>query len=444
MSNIFRAYDVRGIYPEELNEDAAFKIGRAAALYLKAKNLVVGEDARISSPALSAKLKEGIISTGCDVLSIGLCTTPLFYFAVDKLNADGGIMITASHNPPEYNGFKTVGPRSISISSESGLLEIKNLLDKVINTGKIGQIKNTEVLSGYIDRVAEKAGKFENNLKLVIDAGNGTTSLVLGPLLEKLNIRYIPLYFEIDGNFPNHFPDISKEESLKFLKEKISSEKADLGVAFDGDGDRITFVDKNGVTIKADYILALLFKSSSRFFMKPKVVYDSRFTKSVKDLFGRNGIRSRVGYAFIKPLMRKVGAGFGGEMSGHFFMKEMNYSESAVLTMLKILKILNESGKSIEESVKPWQKYFDSREISLKVENREGSIANLKSKYNNGKLEELNGLTVEYPNWWFNIRPSNTEPLLRLVVEADTQKLLDQKVSELVSEIKKAPYLERG
>ncbi len=436
MSNIFRAYDIRGIYPEELNEDIAFKVGGATAQFLKAKNLVIGEDARISSPALSAKVKEGIVSAGCNVLSIGQCTTPLFYFSVNKLNADGGIMITASHNPAQYNGMKVVGKEAVPISSDNGLLDIQKLAESdIIASETPGQIKDVSAKESYINFLAGQSKA--NNLKIVIDASNGMAPIVLNDLLKKISFNITPINFNIDGPFPSHFPDVSQIENLRDLKNKILETKADVGFAFDGDADRLTVMDEKGDKLPAEFVIGLMFKAKSGLFGKPKVAYDLRFSRSIKELIGKNGFPSRIGYSFVRAKMREHDADLGGELSGHFDFKEMNYAESAILAMTRVIEIMAKESKPLSELVKPFVKYFNSGEINIEMQNRERVLENIKNKYANGKKSELDGITVEYPNWWFNVRSSNTEPVLRLIVEADTKELMDQKIAELISEINK-------
>ncbi|KKT81998.1 MAG: hypothetical protein A3B99_02075 [Candidatus Yanofskybacteria bacterium RIFCSPHIGHO2_02_FULL_44_12b] len=445
MSNIFHAYDVRGIYPTELNEETAFRIGKAAVKHLKAKVLVVGEDARISSPALREQLVRGITSMGCDVLYIGRCTTPLFYFSVTNLKTDGGVMVTASHNPPEYGGFKIVRAGSMPVSGDSGLMEVKELSGTEIpQSGKIGKVKNESLLNDYVDFAIEKSGikKGEKlGLKLVVDAGNGMTPLVLNPLRDRLEVPFVPLFFNIDGTFPSHSPDISRVESLTALTNMVVTEKADLGVAFDGDGDRIMFVGHDGTIIRSEYILALLFSSGNSLFKKHKTVYDLRFSREIKKLFGERGIPSRVGYTFIKRNMIEKDCDIGAEISGHIFFKETNYSEMSILVMLKILKIMADSKRPIMGMIAPWQKGFYSGEINIELGGKMQAadiLSRLKIKYREGRIDELDGVTVEYHDWWFNLRPSNTQPIVRLVVEADTKELMEQKVGELTFSIKNA------
>lgn len=440
MSNIFRAYDIRGIYPEELNEDRAFKIGRATALYLKAKTMIVGEDARISSPALSAKVKDGIISTGCEVLSVGQSTTPLFYFSVNKLKADGGIMVTASHNPPQYNGFKVVGKNAVPVSSDSGLSDIQRLTESdIVASERTENILNVSVKNDYVNFLASQSRA--NNLKIVIDTSNGVAAIILQELFKKVNLNVVPINFDIDGTFPNHLSDISKEENLRDLRNKILETSADIGFAFDGDGDRLTVLDEQGNKLGAEFVVGLMFKAKSGLFKKPKVAYDLRFSRSIKELIGKNGFPTRTGYSFVRATMKEHDADLGGELSGHFDFKEMNYAESAVLAMLRVIEIVAKERKPLSRIVKPLLKYFNSGEINISTNNLQlttNDILNkLKDKYQDGKLSNLDGITMEYPDWWFNARSSNTEPLLRLVVEANSKELMDQKIAELTMEIKK-------
>ena len=325
-------------------------------------------------------------------------------------------------------------------------LEKQDVLELAKESGKI---QEANFVADYISFVIKhsKAGYGLDKLKLVIDAGNGMTPLVLKSLFEKLAIKPDRLYFEIDCSFPNHSPDISRTEALVDLKKRVVDTRADLGIAFDGDGDRVMFVDEKGEIVMAEYILALLFKDSSGFFTKPTVVYDIRISRSIKELIGSRGIRSRPGHSFMKAVMRTNNADMGGELSGHFFFKEMEYVESSVLVMLKILRIVSNSGKSLSELIKPFQKYYHSGEINISINNREDGtqmIKNLKEKYNDGKIDELDGVTIDFwtispsaGGWWFNLRLSNTEPIVRLVVEADTKDLVDQKGKELTEEIKK-------
>lgn len=438
MSNIFKAYDVRGIYPEEINTDIAKRVGNAVARYLKAKTLIVGEDGRIGSPELRQAVIEGIIAAGADVVYVGQCTTPLFYFAVKQTGADGGVMMTASHNPSEYNGLKITKAGGIPLGIDEGLLDVKDLANDFVEAVNRGTIINNKELKGqYIDFLIKNSNIEPGAIrrKVVVDTGNGMASIIIKPLFDKLKIDYVPLNFEIDGRFPNRSPDPIHPGALNQLEKKVVECRADLGIAFDGDADRMIVLDEKSEIISAQYILALLWESAGG----PRVVYDSRFSKSLKELFGERGTRSMVGHTNVSNMMRRVLADLGGETSGHFFFKEMNYTESAILAVLKLLKFLEKNSEPISRLITPLRKYFYSGEIMMEINNTGESgkmMEALGQKYSDSKQDKFDGLTVEYPNWWFNIRPSNTEPVVRLVVEADKEELLEEKIKELENEIK--------
>ncbi len=441
MASIFHAYDIRGIYPTDLNEDTALKIGKAAALYLKAKKLVVGQDARTSSDPLTQKLIEGIISTGCHVVMVSQTTTPLFYFSVNTLDVDGGIMVTASHNPAQYNGFKIVGRDTVPVGLSSGLHDVEGLMDVPVPEGVTpGSVVHEKLVDDYVNTVIELSGAAEQDLsqlRIVVDTSNGMSSLVLKNLFTKININVTPIFFDIDETFPNHSPDISRAENLKHLQAKVRELQANLGVAFDGDGDRIMLVDETGAIIRSDHLLGLLFQLMG----KPRTVYDLRISRAVKALIGDKGTPSATGYVSIKKTMREHDAELGGELSGHFSFKVMHFSESGTLVMLKILVMMSKARDPISVMLKPFQKYAYSGEINIPLStigDRQAILATLKTNYHDGKLNEMDGVTVEYSDWWFNVRPSNTEPLMRLVVEAESQKQMERKRDELTELIKKA------
>lgn len=442
--SIFRAYDVRGIYPQELNEESASRIAMATARFLKANVLVVGGDARISTPGLKQATIKGITNIGCNVIDIGQCTTPLFYFSVNQLDADGGIMVTASHNPPQYGGFKIVGKGSLSISGDNGLPDIQSLSEvEFEGTSSVGSITETSLKDDYVNFLFNESKNIPGrvkDLKVVIDASNGVTPIVLKDLLAQIKLNVSPLYFDIDGTFPNHLSDTSREENLKDLKNKVTSEGANMGIAFDGDGDRMAVVDERGMVIRADMITALL---AGHFYKDKKIAYDFRFSRAVKDALGESGVASKTGHSFVKATMRQNDCSFGGELSGHFFFKEMNYVDSAILAMLRLVEFLAREDKPISQLVKPFMKYANSGEINIELgimnhALRIKILEKLKEKYFDGKVSELDGITVDYPDWWFNVRFSNTEPVIRMVVEANSKELMEQKVSELTSLIKKA------
>lgn len=441
-TGIFRSYDVRGVYPNQINEESVKKIGNGTARFLNARILIVGEDGRFSSPQLRQVAVEGIVTAGCDVIYIGWCTTPLFYYAVKHFDADGGIMVTASHNPPEYNGLKIMKKGAAPIDKKSGLDEIKKMAEgEIFTSERRGTIKHQpDIINNYIDFLISVSGiqPRELILKAVADAGNGMGSSVIGPLFDKLKINYSKLFFEIDGSFPNRSPDPVRNNGLSALAAEIGKQKADIGIAFDGDADRLVIVDEKGEFVPSQYILAILWQGSGKTIKENKVVYDLRFSRVVKEFFGDSGKRSIVGHSYIAGKMRDADAFIGGETSGHFFFKETNYNESAALAALKLMKILQDSGKKLSELVEPFKRGYYSGEINIAVNNsaRQSEIISvLKNKYQNEKIDELDGLTVENPDWWFNIRQSNTEPAMRLIVEAITEELMKEKIGEIKNEI---------
>lgn len=443
LDKIFRAYDIRGVYPEEINEEVIFSIVQAAVDFLRPAEIVVGRDGRISSAALHEAVVTAATALGVDVKDLGLTTTPVFYFAVKYLRSGGGIMITASHNPQQYNGLKLVDGNGMPIGQQNGLRQIKSLtglsrqLSKTI--GKV--ISAPELKEAYIERVIKESGlaaeEFDTNL--VVDAGNGVGSLTFTTLLERLGIKSQPLFFDIDGSFPNRSPDSFLNSALDKLQQSMLQNSAQLGIALDGDADRIVFLDENAQVVSPQYILALLWQEDK----KQKIVYDLRFSRVLKDLFGTNGEVSRVGHSFVQDAMTKHGASLGGELSGHFYFKDMYGGEAPELAFIKLLQILEKSPKTLSELVAPFQTTYYSGEINIAINQKAKSkkqsykskfknmLEELKKKYSSGKINELDGLTVEYPDWWFNVRSSNTEPVLRLVVEAEQKGLGIKKLAEL-------------
>lgn len=446
--NIFRSYDIRGVYPDEIDEDAVYKIGLALAQFLRPLKIVVGQDARISSPSLRNALVKGLIEVGVDVIDIGHSSTPMFYFAVNLLQADGGVEITASHNPAEFNGLKIVREKAIPISGETGLFEIKDLVERFISqylmSNEKGRVIFKDINQDYVDFLT-KDKKVNLPGQVVADVGNGMAGIILKPVFKKFNIDYIPLYFEPDGSFPHHQADPFKEKNLIDLKEKMKQTNAFLGIAFDGDGDRIVFIDENQKTVRGDFITALLAQKILKEKAGGKIMYDLRSLWTPRDAIKSAGglaSVSRVGHSLIKEQMRKEKAIFAGEMSGHFyfpfqFSSGVSYFESSILTMIKVFEIISETQKPISELIKPFQKYFHSGETNFKVQDKEGILKQLAEIYKDGQISYLDGLTVEYPDWWFNIRSSNTESLIRLNLEAKTRNIMEQKLSEIKSKIKK-------
>lgn len=442
VKDIFRAYDIRGIFPDQINENVALKVSNATAHFFLAKKIVVGLDVRNSSPELANKVIEGATLAGSDVLFIGHTTTPLFYFAVKELGADAGIMVTASHNPKEYNGLKIVGPGASHIGLDSGLKNIKVMSGGPLFEASVsGMIYEEDgIKNKYIDFLFAESKGSTRKLKLVIDAGNGSAAIVLKPLLERLKMEYEPLFFNIDGSFPGRGPNPDLPEATQILSNKVKELNADMGIAFDGDADRVIFLDEKGKIISPQFILALLWQSSGS---KIRAVYDLRFSKMVRDLIGQAGFKSRVGHSYMYQVMKERDADIGAETSGHFFFKEMAFSESAILAMIMVINALSQSDKSLSNLIEPFLGTHYSGEIDINIGSKEEGFQEklfkqLKEKYKDEVLEELDGLTIEHwsnqndPNrWWFNVRVSNTEPILRLVVEAGDDNLMNDKIEEI-------------
>ncbi|MFC1700780.1 phosphomannomutase/phosphoglucomutase [Patescibacteria group bacterium] len=438
---IFKAYDIRGIYPREINEEAVYAIGRAFVIFSKAKKIVVGRDIRLSSPALAKSLIRGIIDQGADVIDIGLITTPMMYFSVVEYGFDGGIIVTASHNSREFNGLKIVDKNSIPFSEDIGLKDIQEIIsqDKLYSSEVKGEIIKKEILSDYINNIFKFVQEEEvSNFKIVIDAGNGMAGLVLPELFNRLQYQVIPLFWEPDGSFTNHLPNPS-EENLKKLIEEVDKNKANLGIAFDGDADRVVFIDEKGEIIKSDYIIALMAKIFLVENPSAKIICDSRVGWIVRDIIKENNgqmIISRAGHSFIKKKMHEEKAVFAGELSGHYYLGANNNFESCFIVMLFLLKLMSQENKKISEIIKPLKKYYNTGELNFEVDGRKKVLENVESFYTKGNISYLDGLSIEYDDWWFNLRLSNTEPVMRLVIEAKKEGLLKEKKDELIGLIK--------
>lgn len=443
--DIFRAYDIRGIYPEEINEEVALRIGWAFAQFLrkgkKSLKVIVGRDGRISSPSLHKALLKGITASGADVVDIGLSTTPMMSLIGAHHKFDGGIEITASHNPAEYNGFKLIREKAIPIGEGTGLQEIKKLvLEGKIEEGRKGKVEKRNVLEDYVNFVIEHTDISKiKSLKVVVDTANGIAGMVVPEIFKKLPCKLYHLFAELDGRFPNHPANPLIEENLKQLQLEVKKKKADLGVAFDGDGDRIMFVDEKGKSISADLIYALIIdsvldKKGEKSFYNPS---SSNILEEAIKKAGGIPVRGRVGHSFVKKRMREKNVLFGGEFSGHYYSRINYFNESPFLVLFKVLEKISESKKKLSGLIKDHQKYFHSGEINFKVKDKEKKMKELEKYFKDGKISHLDGTRIDFPDWWFNIRPSNTEPLLRLVVEAKTKELMERRKREIVRLIKK-------
>lgn len=436
--SMFKAYDIRGIYPDQFDEDAAYRIARAYAQKMKPKLTVVGHDMRTSGPALLGPVMQGIMDEGGDVINIGLTTTPMYYYSVCVLDADAGIQITASHNPEQYNGVKLVGPKAIpaiDYVSNSELYDIANSGDfpKPAQTGKVRE--TLYMVDRYVRDVLAAGGvKDFGGMKLAVDDGNGMDGIVLPRLFMNTNCEVYPLFWNLDGRFPNHEANPLKEETLSYLKDTVKSFGIQLGVAYDGDGDRAGFVDENGKHISGDIVTAILAKEMLKERPGATIIYDVRSSRAVPEEIEKAGgkpLMWKVGHAFIKAKMRETGAYFGGELSCHYYYDKFHITDNGDLTMLTMIRTLLSEGKTLSELAKPIMRYFHSPEINFQVTNIPDILAKVKSHYQDGKVTELDGLRVDYPDWWFNLRPSQTEPLLRLNVEADTKENMRQKIKDI-------------
>jgi phosphomannomutase len=445
MAGIFKAYDIRGIYGENLDETIARKVGLAfpavvdKQIIASNRRIVVGRDMRSHSVPLAEALIDGLTAAGLDVIDIGLVTTPMNYFAVGHLEAAGGIQVTASHNPAEYNGFKMSldGARPVSGDHGIPLIEAKVESGDFQEAAQRGHRSTASVFEAYSENVLshlEKPRK-EGDIKLAVDAANGMGSVYL-PLLEKLGVTLVPLYFELDGTFPNHEANPLKYENLEDLARLVRKENADLGVSFDGDADRSAFVDERGLPIGSDLITALIAGELLRAHAGGHVLYDLRSSHSVPEYIRECGgvpVRERVGHSFMKATLRARDGIFGGELAGHYYFRANYMADSAILAVVEILNLLRRRGRKLSELVQPLERYAKSPEINFVVADKAGKLAELEQRYSDAEIDFLDGITVEYPDWWFNVRPSNTEPYLRLVLEARTPEALAARRLELES-----------
>jgi len=441
----FKAYDIRGKVPSELNVDLAYKVGRAFAKHQKAKKVLIGRDVRESSPAISEALANGLTDAGTDVIDVGLCGTEMIYFGTPHHNADGGIMITASHNPPEYNGLKFVKRGSKPMGYDSGLNEIEEMISEG-NLGEIAERKGSVTPTDIMDDFINSLNKFYspeniNNYKVVVNAGNGCVGPALDALEKFLPIDMIKVHHEPDSTFPNGVPNPLLPENRQSTTDAMKEHSADLGVAWDGDYDRCFFFDEKGNFIEGYYIVGLLAKSLLKKFPGEKIVHDPRLVwntfKEVKEA-GGEAIESVSGHAYIKQKMREVNAVYGGEMSAHHYFRDNYYSDSGLIPFLLILELLTLENKSLSQLVGEMISNFPcSGEINSKIDDPQTKLLELKDKYSDGKLDEVDGVSIEYIDWRFNVRMSNTEPLLRLNVESRGDKILmEAKTEELLDFIR--------
>jgi phosphomannomutase len=432
---IFKSYDIRGIYPSELNEEVAFEIGRAFIRKTKAKSAVVAQDARLASPALFRALTAGLSAEGAKVYDIGQTPTECLYFAVGTHGFDAGVMVTASHNPKEYDGFKSVVKDGKDIQIISGKDLLAEVKDDNSMPGELVEIEKKDIWHDYINHVLSFVDLSEIvPMKIVVDASSGVAGHAISRLQDKLPVEIIPLNFEPNGNFPNHAPNPLLEGSADQIKKEIIKQKADCGFIFDGDADRVYLITEEGEFVKADITLTLL----AKYFLQKNpgagIAFHVTCSKSVGEFvkkYGGRPIRTKVGFINIQKGLRENDGVMGGELSGHYCFKDNYYSDSGMIAFLTLLQIISQDGRKVSEIMKELSIYVKDPEINFEVKDKDAMIEKIKQKYADGRQDTLDGVTIEYKDWWFNVRPSNTELLLRLTVEADTQEILEEKQREL-------------
>jgi phosphomannomutase len=444
--SIFKAYDIRGLVPSQLTAEVARRIGRAFVDYLGAKKVVVGHDARLSSPELSAAFIRGVRSQGCAVVDIGCVGTDMMYFYAASQGLDGGAIVTASHNPKEWNGIKMVRQGASALSGDAGIKEIKEAVlagrfaedppptAPEPETRAIEEDYARHCLS-FIDRTKVP------RLRAVLDTGNGMGAVGASAIFAHLpSVETIRMYFDLDGTFPNHPPDPLEPENRREIEERVVAEQADLGLAWDGDADRCFFIDDRGQFVPGDFVTALLGEAFARKFPGATVVYDVRASRAVGDLVGGAGGRAlmnRVGHAFIKKRMREENGVFGGEVSGHFYFRDNWFADNGMIPALLVLELLGTSGRRFSEIVAPLRaRYHLSGEINSKVKDVPRALARLEERYRDAQVTRLDGINVDYDDWHFNVRGSNTEPLLRLNLEAYDDALMQHRRDEVLDLIR--------
>ena len=436
---IFKAYDVRGVYPDEVHEDAARAIGAAFVAYLGAARIAVGRDMRLSSPALAAAFIDGAAAQGADVVDYGMIPTDMLYFAVARDAHDGGVEITASHNPKQYNGMANIG--------DAGVSDIRDM----IANGRIpppaarrGQVTSRNALDAYVDHVMSFIDPaVVKPFNVVLDAGSGMAGLVAPRLFDRLPCRTTRLCFEIDGRFPNHEANPLIEENRRDIVSAVVAQKADIGIAWDGDADRCFFVDGTGEFVSGDFVTALLAEAFLLKHQGATIVYDLRASHAVRDTvaqYGGTALMNRVGHAFIKQRMRESQALFGGEVTGHYYFRDNFYADNGFIPALLMLELMSKKGRSLHNLLEPLRgRYFISGEINTTLAGMDAvpeTLGHLAAKYADGRQHTLDGLSVEYADWHFNVRPSNTEPLLRLNLEATTPEMMERKRDEVLALIR--------
>lgn len=439
---IFKAYDIRGIYPTELNEEVAYFIGRAFASFLSAERVIVGRDMRTSGPSIFEAVTRGLMEQGADVINVGMVSTDQYYFACSKLGLPG-MMVTASHNPKQYNGFKMVRQMPYLLSGDAGIQDLRRLVENEEFSAptRVGSMSEIDLSDEFVEAVLALIDLPSiKPLKVIADTGNGMVGPILKRVYERLPVELIGLYLDPDGTLPNHGLDPLQPENRAELQQRVVSERADIGFAFDGDGDRFFTIDNRGEFISGDFMTALLGQYYLEKYPGAKILYDVRASWAVPELITEAGgtpLMERVGHAFIKERMSNEGAVFAGEVTGHYYFKDFNYADSGIIPSLIILEMLSEKGKRMSELLAPLEAtYFISGEINTRVADVKAVLATLAERYRDAEHGQMDGLSVTYPDWHFNVRGSNTEPLLRLNLEGRTKELMEQKRDEVLEIIR--------
>jgi phosphomannomutase len=440
---VFKAYDVRGIYGEDLDEDGAYAIGRAYVEEFASQRIAIGRDMRVHAPAMAAAVVRGAVAAGADVLDIGMVGTEMLYFTVGELGLDGGIAVTASHNPKQYTGMKIVRGGALPVGGESGLLEVRDRALAGFGEARGGgTVEELDVYPRFVERVLSFVDVDAiRPLRVVIDAANGMAGAMLPPVLERLPIDAVRYYFEPDGTFPNHEPNPLLPENREFIIRATREEHADLGVAYDGDADRCFFVDDGGEFVPGDFVTALLAESILAREPGGKVIYDLRASWAVPETIRRAGgvpLMNRVGHAFIKHRMRQEDAVFGGEVSAHYYFRDFSQADSGVVPFLLMLELISKKGAPLSEILAPFrEQYFITGELNTPVADVDAKLRELEERFGReGTVSHLDGVSVDADGWHFNVRPSNTEPLIRLNLEARSRELMERKRDEVLSVIR--------
>ncbi|MEM7029802.1 MAG: phosphomannomutase/phosphoglucomutase [Chloroflexota bacterium] len=441
--SIFKAYDIRGIYPSQLDEKTAYAIGRAFVTFLSVDTVIVGRDMRLSSPQMHKNVIAGLTDQGADVIDIGMVSTDQYYYACANLG-HAGMMVTASHNPAEYSGFKMVRKMPQLLSGDTGIQDLRQIVetDAYAPNNRKGKVTSQDLSDGFVDYVVSLVDVDSlKPLKVIADTGNGMVGPILERVYDRLPIELTGMYLDPDGSLPNHGLDPLQPENRAELQQRVIDEGADIGFAFDGDGDRFFTIDNRGQFVSGDFLTALMGSYYLEKYPGSKILYDVRASWAVPDLIAEGGgqpLVERVGHAFIKQRMDKENAVFAGEVTGHYYFKDFYFADSGIVPSLIILEMLSKKNASLSDLLQPLEaKYFISGEINSRISSDvKVKMEELAEHYNDGKVEWLDGVSVTYDDWHFNVRPSNTEPLLRLNMEAKTKETMEQRRDELLAIIR--------